>query len=283
MGDIREIDVARIGEALVRCIGKASFELDPKETALLAAHARREGSCTGCAILGQLLENADIARSERRPLCQDTGVAVVFIELGQDVHLTGGSLEDAVHAAVRDAYARFFLRKSIVAHPLARRNTGDNTPAVLHVRVVPGSRVAVDFVEKGGGCENMSRLAMLTPADGREGVIEFVLRTVRESGGNACPPLVVGVGLGGNFERVAHLAKEALLRPFGEAAEDPVDRTLEAELLERINATGLGPMGLGGDTTALAVHVKSHPCHIASLPVAVNLDCHSHRHAGEVL
>ncbi len=283
MGDIREIDVARIGEALVRCIEKASFELDPKETDLLAAHARSEGSCTGCAILGQLMENAEIARTERRPLCQDTGVAVVFVELGQDVHLAGGSLEDAVQTAVRDAYARFFLRKSIVAHPLARRNTGDNTPAVLHVRVVPGSHVAVDFVEKGGGCENMSRLAMLTPADGREGVMEFVLRTVRESGGNACPPLVVGVGLGGNFELVAHLAKAALLRPFGEAAEDPVDRALEAELLERINATGLGPMGLGGDTTALAVHVKSHPCHIASLPVAVNLDCHSHRHAGEVL
>ena len=243
--------------------------------------AKRERSCTGCAILGQILENATVARGERRPLCQDTGVAVVFLELGQDVHLTGGPVGDAVNAAVRDAYTRFLLRKSIVAHPLARRNTGDNTPAVLHVRIVPGDRVTVDFVEKGGGCENMSRLAMLTPADGRDGVIDFVLRTVRESGGNACPPLVVGVGLGGNFERVAHLAKEALLRPFGAPAEDPGDRSLEAELLERINATGLGPMGLGGDTTALAVHVKSHPCHIASLPVAVNLDCHSHRHASE--
>jgi fumarate hydratase subunit alpha len=283
MGDIREIDVARIGEALGRCIDRASFELDPVESNLLAAHARRERSCTGCAILGQLLENADIARAERRPLCQDTGVAVVFVELGQDVHLTGGSLEDAVHSAVRDAYARFLLRKSMVAHPLARRNTGDNTPAVLHVRLVPGDRVAVDFVEKGGGCENMSRLAMLTPADGRDGVIDFVLRTVRESGGNACPPLVVGIGLGGNFERVAHLAKEALLRPFGEASANPVDRALEEELLGRINATGLGPMGLGGDTTALAVHVASHPCHIASLPVAVNLDCHSHRHARETI
>jgi len=188
-----------------------------------------------------------------------------------------------VNAAVRDAYARFLLRKSIVAHPLARRNTGDNTPAVLHVRIVPGDRVAVDFVEKGGGCENMSRLAMLTPADGRDGVVDFVLRTVRESGGNACPPLVVGVGLGGSFERVAHLAKEALLRPFGEPAADPEDRALEAELLGKINATGLGPMGLGGDTTALAVHVNSHPCHIASLPVAVNLDCHSHRHARETV
>lgn len=283
MGTVREIDVARIGEALIRCAEKASFELDPGETASLAAAAKRESGCEGCAILEQLRTNAQIASQDRRPLCQDTGVAVVFLSIGQDVRLTGGALEDAVNGAIRSAYETLHLRKSIVRHPLARVNTRDNTPAILHMRIVPGDRVAVDFMEKGGGCENMSRLAMLTPADGREGVVEFVVRAVVESGGNACPPLVVGVGLGGDFERVAILAKEALLRPFGEPAADPVDRSLEEDLLERINATGLGPMGLGGDTTALAVHVASHPCHIASLPVAVNLDCHSHRHAREII
>jgi len=280
---MRTVDVADIRDALIGCIERASFELDPRERALIEEHRGRESSCTGCAILSQLAENADIARAERRPLCQDTGVAVVFVEIGQDVALTGGPLDGAVQEAVRTAYERFHLRKSIVRHPLARKNTGDNTPAVVHVRVVPGDRVRVDFMEKGGGCENMSRLAMLTPADDRAGVVEFVVRAVRESGGNACPPLVVGVGLGGNFERVAALAKEALLRPFGEPAADPLDRGLEEELLGRINALGLGPMGLGGDTTALAVHVRSEPCHIASLPVAVNLDCHAHRLAAAVL
>ena len=280
---MREITVQAIGDALGRCIEQASFVLDAREWAALREKRRFERDGPGGAILDQLLENAEIAQRERRPLCQDTGVAVVFLEIGQDVRLVGGDLEEAVHAAVRGAYERFHLRKSIVRHPLDRRNTGDNTPAVLHTRIVPGERVAVEFLAKGGGCENMSRLAMLAPAAGRAGVVEFVVRAVRESGGNACPPLVVGVGLGGNFERVAELAKGALRRPFGAPAPDPVDRALEEELIEKINALGLGPMGLGGGATALAVHVASHPCHIASLPVAVNLDCHSHRHAGEVL
>ncbi len=257
--------------------------MDPDERTALQRHQKSERNCTGCAILGQLLENADVARAERRPLCQDTGVAVVYLEAGQDVHFTGGSIEEALTDAVRTAYRDFALRPSIVRHPLARKNTGDNTPPVIHTRIVPGDRVRVEFLAKGGGCENMSRLAMLKPSDGREGVIEFVLRTVRESGGNACPPLVVGVGLGGNFERVAELAKGALRRPFGAPAEDPSDRELEQELFTRINALDLGPMGFGGDTTALAVHVASQGCHIASLPVAVNLDCHSHRHAAEVV
>ena len=283
METIREVPVGRVKEALLRCIERASFELDLKERVMLDTRCRQERNDTARAILAQLIENEEIARTDRRPLCQDTGVAVVFIEIGQDVHLVDGALEEAVHAAVREGYERFHLRKSIVRHPLARANTGDNTPAVLHTRVVPGNCVTIAFMQKGGGCENMSRLAMLIPADGREGVKEFVLRAVRESGGNACPPLVVGVGLGGNFERVAELAKEALLRPFGEPAADPLDRELEQELLAAINALDLGPMGLGGDTTALAVHVLSRPCHIASLPVAANLDCHSHRRAQEVV
>lgn len=280
---MRDIAVQDIGAALARCIERASFIMDPAEETALRQRHGAERNCTGCAILGQLLENARLARDERRPLCQDTGVAVVHLEIGQDVHLVGGALEEAVNAAVGRAYRDLALRPSIVRHPLRRKNTGDNTPAVLHVRIVPGDRVRVEFLGKGGGCENMSRLAMLKPSDGRDGVIEFVLRTVRESGGNACPPLVVGVGLGGNFERAAELAKSVLRRPFGEPAPDPDDRALEVELFERINALDLGPMGFGGDTTALAVHVASQGCHIASLPVAVNLDCHSHRHAEEWL
>jgi fumarate hydratase subunit alpha len=276
---MREIPVSQIRKALVSCIEQANFSLGRAERDALAAARARETSGTGRAILDQLLENADIAEAERRPLCQDTGVAVVFLEVGQEVRLTGGGLEDAVQEAVRDAYSRFYLRKSILDHPLTRKNTGDNTPAVIHTRIVPGDKVRIVFDAKGGGCENMSRLAMLTPSAGREGVVDFVVKAVAEAGGNPCPPVVVGVGLGGTFEKAAMMAKQALLRPLGEPAAHPEDRRLEEDLLERINATGVGPMGLGGVTTALAVHVISHPCHLAALPVAVNLDCHSHRHS----
>ena len=276
---MREIPVSQIREALVSCIEQASFSLGRAERDALAAARARETSPTGRAILNQLLENADIAEAERRPLCQDTGVAVVFLEVGQEVRLTSGGLEDAVQEAVRDAYSRFYLRKSILDHPLTRKNTGDNTPAVIHTRIMPGDKVRIVFDAKGGGCENMSRLAMLTPSAGREGVVDFVVKAVAEAGGNPCPPVVVGVGLGGTFEKAAMMAKQALLRPLGEPSAHPEDRQLEQDLLAKINATGVGPMGLGGVSTALAVHVISHPCHIASLPVAVNLDCHSHRHS----
>jgi fumarate hydratase subunit alpha len=276
---MREIPVSQIREALVSCIEQASFSLGRAERDALAAARARETSPTGRAILDQLLENADIAEAERRPLCQDTGVAVVFLEVGQEVRLTSGGLEDAVQEAVRDAYSRFYLRKSILDHPLTRKNTGDNTPAVIHTRIMPGDKVRIVFDAKGGGCENMSRLAMLTPSAGREGVVDFVVKAVAEAGGNPCPPVVVGVGLGGTFEKAALMAKQALLRPLGEPAAHPEDRRLEEELLAKINATGVGPMGLGGVSTALAVHVISHPCHLAALPVAVNLDCHSHRHS----
>ena len=280
---MREINVAEIRQALIGCIERASFELGERERAALAAAQAQETSAIGRPLLAELLENAEVARRERRPLCQDTGVAVVFVDLGQDVRLAGGDLAEAVQSAVREAYQRFYLRKSVLDHPLRRRNTGDNTPAILHLRVVPGDRLHLHFSAKGGGCENMSRLAMLSPSAGREGVVKFILETVVQAGGNPCPPLVVGVGLGGTFEKVALLAKESLLRPLGEPAPVPEDAALEKELLERINASGVGPLGLGGRATALAVHVLSHPCHIAALPVAVNLDCHSHRHAEALL
>ena len=276
---MRTVEVSAVADALESCIRRASFTLGARECAALRAARERERHPAARAILDELIENAAIADAERRPLCQDTGVAVIFLDVGQEVALVGGDLEPALHRAVANIYTGAHLRKSLLGHPLDRVNTGDNTPAVIHMRIVPGDRVRVRFDAKGGGCENMSRIAMLTPAAGRDGVIAAVVAAVREAGGNPCPPVVVGVGLGGTFEKAALLAKEALLRPLGDPAEREDDAALERELLDRINATGVGPMGLGGDTTALAVHVASHPCHIASLPVAVNLDCHSHRHA----
>ncbi len=276
---MRTLSLDILSDALLRLIEEASFTLPRAEREALAAARDRETTPRARLILEQLLENADIAATERRPLCQDTGVAVIFLKIGQEVALTGGDLTARLQATVREAYTQFHLRKSIVAHPLERKNTGDNTPAIIHLEIVPGDRVHLCFVAKGGGCENMSRLAMLTPASGREGVIRFVLETITAAGGNPCPPTVVGVGIGGNFERAPLLAKEALLRPLGTPAKNPTDAALERELLEKINASNIGPMGLGGKTTALSVQVCSHPCHIAALPVAVNLDCHSHRHA----
>ncbi len=280
---MRELTVKEVQEALLRLVEQASFDLGGAERAALVSAAAREKSAIGRAVLADLQQNAEIAEAERRPLCQDTGVAVIFLEIGQEIHLTGGDLADAVQQAVAEGYQRFHLRKSILDHPFTRKNTGTNTPAILHTRLVPGDRLRIRFAAKGGGCENMSRLAMLPPSAGREGVVEFVVRAVREAGGNPCPPVIVGVGLGGNFETCALLAKESLLRPLGQPAANPVDAELECELLQKINATGVGPMGLGGEVTALAVHVASAPCHLAALPVAVNLDCHSHRHAEAVL
>lgn len=276
---MREVNVQKIAEQLRGCIRRASFELGPRESAALRNAQAQETSAIGHAILEDLAANQNIAAAERRPLCQDTGVAVVFLEIGRQVHLTGGDLNEALQQAVGAAYTENYLRPSMVRHPLERVNTGNNTPAIVHLRLTEGDRVRLCFAAKGGGCENMSRLAMLTPSAGRAGVVDFVVQTVESAGGNPCPPVVVGVGLGGNFELAALLAKEALLRPLGEPAANPADAELERELLGKLNETGVGPMGMGGAVTALAVHVASHPCHIASLPVAVNLDCHSHRHA----
>ncbi len=249
--------------------------------ALERAHAAEESEI-GRTVLARLLENARVAREEWFPICQDTGTAVVFMDLGQDVHVTGGDVQGAIDEGVRQGYREGYLRASIVRAPLDRQNTGDNTPAIVYTRIVPGDRITLSVLAKGAGCDNMSRLAMLTPAEGHDGVIEFVTRTIADGGPNPSPPLVVGVGLGGTFEQAALLAKRALLRPVGASSPEPGAAALEAELLRCINDLGIGPAGFGGRVTALAVHVEQHPTHIASLPVAVNLDCHSHR-AGHVI
>ncbi|OHB98754.1 MAG: fumarate hydratase, partial [Planctomycetes bacterium RIFCSPHIGHO2_12_42_15] len=228
-------------------------------------------------VFAELLENAKIARECQMPICQDTGVAVVFVEIGEDVEIVGGRLYDAIHEGVREGYKKGFLRKSMLKDPLNRINTGDNTPAIIHIEFTPKSHLKITFMAKGGGCENMSRLAMLTPADGREGVINFVVETVKIAKANPCPPIIAGVGIGGTFDYAALLAKKSLLRPLGTKHIDPDTANLENEMLERINNLGIGAQGLGGWITAMAVHVERYPCHIASLPVAVNIECHAHR------
>lgn len=250
--------------------------------ALERARAAEESEI-GRTVLARLLENARVAREEWFPICQDTGTVVVFLDLGQDVHVGGGDLQSAIDEGVRRGYREGYLRASVVRTPLNRQNTGDNTPAIVYTRIVPGDRITLSVLAKGAGCDNMSRLAMLTPAEGREGVVEFVTRTIAEAGPNPSPPLIVGVGLGGTFEQAALLAKRALLRRVGDPSPEPDAAALEAELLRRINDLGIGPGGFGGRITALAVHVEQHPTHIASLPVAVNLDCHSHRAGQAVL
>jgi len=279
---MRKLDVREISDAVARLATEAAYRLGASEREAIDAARSREESEHGRAALGEILENAELAAGGERPLCQDTGLAVVFVELGLDVHLTGGSLRDAVDEGVRHAYAEAYLRKS-VCDPFSRANTGDNAPAVLHVCTAPGDGVHIRFAAKGGGSENCSRLAMLTPADGREGVKRFAVETIERAGAKSCPPLVVGVGVGGNFETCAILAKRALLREFGRPSPDADLAALEREIWEEANATGVGPSGLGGRVTVLAVHVEVAPCHIASLPVAVNLDCHAHRHGEAVL
>ena len=242
-----------------------------------------EESPLGKEMLQIIKENADLAASTGEAICQDTGMAVVFLELGQDVRITGGNLYDAVNEGVRRGYVKGYLRKSVVEDPLMRENTGDNTPAIIHVDIVPGSDLLIIVAPKGAGSENSSALKMLKPADGKEGVLKFVLETVEATGPNACPPMVIGVGLGGNLEKSALLAKKALLRPLGERNPIPHIAQLEEEILELVNMTGIGPQGLGGRVTALDVHIEVYPTHIASLPVAVNIQCHAARHAEAVL
>jgi len=275
---MREIDAADIRDAVAELCLQANYELPEDALAALRRARESEESPRGREVLETLLENAELARRERLPICQDTGFAVVFLRLGQEVHVRG-SLAEAVAEGVRRGYRDGYLRTSIVASPLDRRNTGDNTPPVLHVELVDGDEVEILVAPKGAGCENMSALRMLPPAAGEDGVKDFVVETVRAAGPNPCPPTVVGVGLGGTFERCACLAKKALFRPIGEPNPDPAAAALERELTERCNRTGVGPMGLGGRNTVLAVHVETFPCHIASLPVAVNINCHASRHA----
>lgn len=264
------------------CIEANHFLSDDMcETMRLAKE--QEKSPLGKQILGQLQENLSIAAEDMIPICQDTGMAVVFLEIGQDVHLEGGALEDAVNEGVRRGYAEGFLRKSVVNDPLIRENTKDNTPAVIHTRIVPGDKVKITIAPKGFGSENMSRVFMLKPAEGIEGVKNAVLTAVKDAGPNACPPMVVGVGIGGTFEKCALMAKEALTRETGKHSEIPYVREMEEELLARINGLGIGPGGLGGTTTALAVHINTYPTHIAGLPVAVNICCHVNRHVVRVI
>jgi len=274
---MREISSDRITQAVKQLALEAAYQLGDDVKGALRKGLDQETSPTGRDVLNQLLENADIARDGEFPMCQDTGLAVVFVELGQDVHVLGADLNEAVNEGIRQGYEEGFLRKS-VCHPFTRKNTGDNTPGIIHVKIVPGEQIKLTLAGKGGGSENMSRVMMLKPSDGREGIMEYVVQRVKESGPNPCPPIVVGVGIGGTFERAAMSAKEALLRPLEEPNEDPELAQMESEILERINKLGIGPAGLGGRTTALAVKVEMLPCHIASLPVAVNINCHAHRH-----
>ena len=259
------------------CIEANHFLAEDMKCAMKCA-ADQEESHLGRLILNQLQENLKIAEQEMIPICQDTGMAVVFLEIGQEVHFEGGSLEEAVNEGVRQGYREGFLRKSVVKDPLIRVNTKDNTPAVIHYEIVPGDRVKITVAPKGFGSENMSRIFMLKPADGIEGVKEAVLTAVREAGPNACPPMVVGVRIGGTFEKCAVLAKKALTRPVDRRSDIPYVREMEEELLERINHSGIGPGGLGGSMTALAVNINTYPTHIAGLPVAVNICCHVNRH-----
>ena len=234
-------------------------------------------------ILNKILENSQIASAEKMPICQDTGMACVFIDIGQDVHITGGSLEEAINEGVRQGYAEGFLRKSVVKDPLHRVNTNDNTPALIYDNMVPGDQVKITVTPKGFGSENMSRIAMLKPSDGLEGVKNFVLETVRMAGPNPCPPIVIGIGIGGSFDKAAYLAKKALIRPVNENNTDEFYGNLEKELLEEVNKIGIGPQGFGGKTTALALNIETYPTHIAGLPVAVNINCHATRHKERVL
>lgn len=275
---MRRIHVDQITDAIARLAQETNYFLGEDVCQRISARKETETSDLAKDILSMIEQNISIAGEEGIPLCQDTGVACVFLEIGQEVFLEGGWLTDAVNEGVRRGYEEGFLRKSVVRDPLHRINTHDNTPAFLHVDIVPGDRIKITFAPKGFGSENMSRVGMLTPSAGRQGVVDFVLETVQLAGGNPCPPIVVGVGIGGTFDQVTLLAKKALLLPLSHSNEDPFYEELEKELLEQINSLGIGPQGFGGDTTALAVKILTLPTHIAGLPVAVNINCHVSRH-----
>ncbi|HOJ71833.1 MAG TPA: fumarate hydratase [Syntrophorhabdaceae bacterium] len=273
---MREIHTDQIISALEGLFIDANINLSQFVLDAFNRAIDREESPVSKEVLRELITNAEIASKENIPICQDTGLAVTFLEIGQDVHIVGENLEDAVAEGVRRAYKKGYLRKSC-CDPFTRKNTGDNTPPIIHIKIVPGDRIRIVVLPKGGGSENYGEVRMLVPSQGKEGVKSFVLEMVKKGGPNPCPPIIVGVGIGGNFETSALLSKEALMVPFGERNNDPVMAELEEELLEEINKTGIGPQGYGGTVTALDVHVKSMPCHLASLPVAVNIQCHAHR------
>ena len=280
---IREINVSEITDNIREMCIEANHYLSPDMDEALKSAVNKEASELGRKILNQLQENLQIADQEMIPICQDTGMAVIFLEIGQDVHFIGGDFREAVDEGVRRGYVDGYLRKSVVKDPLIRENTKDNTPAILHTEIVPGDKVKITIAPKGFGSENMSRVFMLKPADGIEGVKDAILTAVKDAGPNACPPMVVGVGIGGTFEKCAILAKKALTRNVNEHSSIPYVEELEKEMLDKINKLGIGPGGLGGTTTALAVNINTYPTHIAGLPVAINICCHVNRHAVRIL
>ena len=280
---MREIEAAKITDTVKRLCIQANVILPEDVKNCIIKRKSEENWAPAREILDRIEENFELAAAENVPICQDTGVACVFLEIGQEVHIAGGDITQAVNEGVRQGYAEGYLRKSVVRDPLDRVNTGDNTPAMIYYDIVPGDKIKITVVPKGFGSENMSQIKMLRPSDGTEGVKAFVLKAVEEAGPNPCPPIIVGVGIGGTFDKAALLAKKALLRETGTPSADPLYAKLEEELLEKINALGIGPQGFGGKTTALAVAVEHYPTHIAGLPVAVNINCHVARHKTEVI
>lgn len=280
---MKEVHYRNIVKNVADMCKEANYDLGEDVLNAFQGALNQEVSDTGKEVLNQLIENANIASSDRVPMCQDTGVSVFIVKLGQDCHIVGGSLYDAINEGVRNGYEEGYLRYSIVDDPIHRKNTGDNTPSIIHIELVPGEEIEIHMTAKGGGAENMSTLKMLKPSDGIEGVKDFIIETIRVAGPNACPPLVVGVGIGGNFESCAYLAKKSLFRPIGERSDQPHVAELEEDLINDVNKLGIGPQGMGGKTTALDVKIETAPSHIAALPVAVNLNCHASRHKKVVL
>jgi fumarate hydratase subunit alpha len=276
---MREVNTSEITNIVKQLCIENNINLDKDVTEKIIEFEKKEDSPIGKQILEQILINAKLATEEKRPMCQDTGIAVIFVELGQDVHISKDNFYDAINEGVKRGYTQGYLRKSVVEDPIFdRKNTKDNTPAIIHTEIIPGDKINITVASKGAGSENMSEIKMLNPADGIDGVKDFILDRVKRSGGMPCPPIIVGVGIGGNFEQCAYLSKKALLRPLNTRNPDTKWNAVEKELLTKINRLGIGPMGLGGRTTALAVQILTMPCHIASLPVAVNLQCNAHRH-----
>jgi len=280
---VREIHTSAIVDAVKKLCMDANYALEPDMLRAFDRALSTERSAAGRQVLQILKDNAQLAVSKQIPYCQDTGFVVCFVELGQDVHVTGGLLVDAINEGVRQGYKEGYLRASIVRSPFDRVNTGDNTPAVIHMDLVAGPALKIQIMAKGGGCENRSKYKMLTPAEGTEGVKAWILECIKTAGPDACPPLIAGVGVGGTFEQAARLSKKALFRELGTPNPDPAVDALEREVLDRANRLGIGPQGYGGDTTALGIHILTYPCHITSLPVAVTIECHAHRHKEAVL